>query len=397
MSEGMLDTLTVLDFSSTGPGPRCTRLLADYGMQVIKIRPPSGNSRSLDGPWFSSSANRNIPQLHVDLKHEDGRRLVHRLLTRVDAVIESYRPGVAARLGIGYVEVRATNPSIVYCSVSGYGQGGPYAQWTGHELNFLALAGFLGARADDGTPMLPGGVVADAFGAYSTAVAVLSALLSAQATGRGAYLDVSIVDSVLRAMLLDLDRHLAYHGANDGAGDGDDNEAGAQFDDSSPTEVLTGGAASYGVYAASDGRWLALAAIEEQTWAALCRGLDLEHRIPAQHDHALQHTLRAELASAFGRRTAAEWFGELGSTACLTPVNSPAEVLADPHLTSRPLTLAVRVGARTVRQLSPRLPVPDPPGLAGQPAGPSTDEQADDALRRLGLTEPEIAELRRRR
>ena len=139
----MLESLTLLDFSSMGPGPRCTRLLADYGMRVIKIRPPSGGTRMSEAPWYSYSSNRGIAQIAIDMKQDAGRALVHRLLARVDAMVESYRPGVAARLGIGYDDVRAVNPSIVYCSVSGFGQTGPYATWPAHDLNWLALGGFL--------------------------------------------------------------------------------------------------------------------------------------------------------------------------------------------------------------------------------------------------------------
>lgn len=115
----MLDGLTLLDFSSMGPGPRCTRLLADYGMRVIKVRPPADTTRMMEAPWYAYSANRGTPQLHVDLSRESGRRLVHRLLRQVDAMVESFRPGVAARLGIGYEQVAAVNDAIVYCSVSG--------------------------------------------------------------------------------------------------------------------------------------------------------------------------------------------------------------------------------------------------------------------------------------
>ena len=133
--------------------------------------------------------------------------------------------------------------------------------------------------------------------------------------------------------------------------------------------MLTGGSACYGVYRAGDGRWLAVAAIEPHFWAALCRGLGLEHRICDQHDPAAQGELRRELSKAFATRSAEEWFAELGPTSCLTPVNSPAEVITDPHLQSRPLTMEVQVEGKPVRQLTPRLPIPDPPGLDRQPAG----------------------------
>src|ERR1700730_7860747 len=225
----MLENLTLLDFSTMGPGPRRTRLLADYGLRVVKIRPPAAATRMMDAPWFAYSANRGIPQIHVDLKREAGQQLVRSLLPRVDALIESYRPGVAARLGIGYDDARAVNDSLVYCSVSGYGQSGPYARWPAHDLNWLALGGFLagGSRRDDGGPGLPGAVVADTIGGYSAAVAVLSALLRRAATGQGAYLDVSVMDGVVRMRQFVLDGHLV-------GGDA--------------LSVLTGGARHYHAY-----------------------------------------------------------------------------------------------------------------------------------------------------
>jgi alpha-methylacyl-CoA racemase len=359
-----------------GPGPRCTRLLADYGMRVVKVRPPVAATRLMDAPWYAYSANRGIPQIHVDLKHEAGRRLVYSLLARVDAMVESYRPGVAARLGIGYEDARAHNDSLVYCSVSGFGQDGPYARWPAHDLNWLALGGFLdgGSRREDGGPALPGAVVADTVGGYSTAVALLCALLRRATTGQGAYLDVSVMDGVLRMMQFVLDGHLA---AEDGSG-----------------SVLTGGAAYYDVYRAADNRWLAVAAIEPQFWAALCRGTGLAHRIPDQHDPARQGLLREELAAAFAARPRDEWLLDLGPTACVSAVNAPAETLADPQLRSRPLTVEVRVGDRTVRQLAPRLAVPDPPDLDAQTAGPTPADEVDDTLRSLGISADRIAELR---
>jgi alpha-methylacyl-CoA racemase len=371
----MLENLTLLDFSTMGPGPRCTRLLADYGVRVVKIRPPVAGTRMMDAPWYTYSANRAIPQVHVDLKHEAGRQLVLSLLPRVDALVESFRPGVAARLGIGYDDARAANDSLVYCSVSGYGQSGPYAQWPAHDLNWLALGGFLGngSRRDNGAPALPGAVVADTVGGYSAAVAVLTALLRRVATGQGAYLDVSVMDGVLRMMQFILDGHLAGEAA---------------------ASMLTGGAACYDVYRAGDGRWLAVAAIEPQFWTALCRGTGLAHRIPDQHDPALQGVLRKELADSFATRPRDEWVRLLGPVACVSAVNGPAETLADPQLRSRPLTVDVQVGDRTVTQLTPRLAVPDPPRLDAQPAGPTPPGEVDETLRGLGISAGQIAELR---
>jgi alpha-methylacyl-CoA racemase len=375
----MLDSCTLVDFSSMGPGPRCTRLLADYGMRVIKIRPPAGGTRMMDAPWYGYSANRGIPQLHVDLKQDGGRRLVHRILQQADVLVESFRPGVAARLGLGYDEVRISREGIVYASVSGYGQTGPYSQWPAHDLNWLALGGFLypGSRRASGAPSLPGAVVADATGGYSAAVAILSALVRKGATGEGAYLDVSVIDGVLRMMQYVIDGHLAG-----------DAEAGT------PAAMLTGGRACYDLYQAADGRWLSVAAIEPHFWAALCRELGLTHRIGDQHDPALQDVLRQELSRVLATREAEEWLRALGPTACVAPVNSPAEVLRDPHLRHRQLTIDVTAEGRPLRQMAPRLAVEDQPGLDKQPAGQTPADDVDVLLQQLGIGASEIAGLR---
>jgi alpha-methylacyl-CoA racemase len=375
----MLDSRTLVDFSTVGPGAKCTRLLADYGMRVIKIRPPAGGTRMLDAPWYNHSANRGIPQVHIDLKHEDGRGLVYRILEQADVLVESFRPGVAARLGLGYDEIRARNEAIVYCSISGFGQTGPYARWPAHDLNWLALGGFLhaGSRRDNDAPALPGAVVADASGGYSATVAILAALVRKAAAGQGSYLDVSVIDSVLRVMQSVIDARLAG-----------DTEAGT------PAAMLTGGRACYDVYRAADGRWISVAAIEPHFWAALCTELGLPHRIPSQHDPDLQDVLRDELSRAFATRASDDWLRVLGPVACVAPVNSPSEALRDPHLRHRPLTHDVTVDGQPLRQMAPRLPVEDPPGLSKQPAGPTPAAEVDSLLRHLGIDADDIVGLR---
>src|SRR5262245_37608055 len=172
-----LEGITVLDFSTVGPAARCSRILADYGATVIKVGPPprpdtgspGGRAQSppskapIEPPFFAYSANRDMKRVRVDLKAADGKAACLRLAATADVIIESFRPGVVARLGIGYDDVKRLNPRIVYCSTSGYGQSGPYAQWAGHDLNYLALGGFLHCTSPrrDGGPPIPGATVAD--------------------------------------------------------------------------------------------------------------------------------------------------------------------------------------------------------------------------------------------
>ena len=190
-----LKGLRVLDLASVGPAARATRILADYGMSVIKVAPVAAQGKKqIDPVYHAYGAGRGMQKIRVDLKADDGREVIRKLVAAVDVVIESYRPGVAARLGVGYDDLKAINPAIVYCSTSGYGQDGPYAQWAGHDINYLAMAGFLdcSGRDSEGRPAIPGATVADsAGGGMHAALAIVAALLNRFRHGEGAYLAVT--------------------------------------------------------------------------------------------------------------------------------------------------------------------------------------------------------------
>lgn len=374
----MLTGMTALDLSSIGPGPRATRVLADYGMRIVKIKPPA-RAASIAPPWFAYSADRGVTSLRVDLKQPDGVELVRILARGADALIESYRPGIADRLGIGYDALRATNESLVYCSITGFGQHGPYAHWPAHDINWLALGGLLGSgqRLDDGAPAIPGATIADTLGGHCAVTAILAALLRRARTGEGSRLDVSVLDAVLGAMRFVLDAELAGEQAEQ------------------VTELLSGRYACYHLYRAADDRWLAVGAIEPHFWRSLCEGLGLGHRIDDQLVADLQPTLVSEVSAAFARRPRAYWARTLGPLACVTPVASPDEVLDDPHLTSLGAVLEVRYRGRPLRQLAPRLPIAASPDLGRQPTGPTPARDVDRLLAGAGLPPDDIARLRR--
>ncbi len=191
----LLEGVTVLDLASVGPAARASRILADYGARVVKIAPTSRKGAlQIRPPFHSYGAGRGMQRIRVDLKAADGREAFLRLAERADVVLESYRPGVADRLGIGYEQVRARNPAVVYCATSGYGQDGPASSWAGHDINYLAVAGFLACSEPrmDGGPPIPGATVADsAGGGMHAVIAILAALVRRASSGEGAYLDVS--------------------------------------------------------------------------------------------------------------------------------------------------------------------------------------------------------------
>ncbi|HLH27972.1 MAG TPA: CoA transferase, partial [Acidimicrobiales bacterium] len=201
---GPLAGTTVIDLSTVGPASRCTRILADYGAAVVKVAPVPGRGQApVEPPAFAYSGGRGFRRARIDLKDEDGREAFLALVATADVVVESFRPGTLERLGLAYDQLASVNPRLVLCSTTGYGQDGPRRGWAGHDLDYLAVGGYLGAcepRADGGPP-LPGATVADAAaGGMQAAVAVLTALLGRGAEGPGTHLDVSVADGVLWLM-----------------------------------------------------------------------------------------------------------------------------------------------------------------------------------------------------
>ncbi|MDQ1383082.1 MAG: alpha-methylacyl-CoA racemase [Actinomycetota bacterium] len=319
----MLQGVTVLDLASVGPAARTSRWLADYGARVVKIGPPPKQSGvQIVPPFYAYSGHRGMERVLLDLKSDAGRAAFLRLAARADVVIESFRPGVMERLGLGDAAVRAVNPKIVYCSTSGYGQTGPRSQWAGHDLNYLAVGGYLdcSGRAANNGPALPGATIGDAAGGGMQAViAILAALVQRAATGQGAYLDVSVADGVVALMSLYVDEYFATGEV-----------PGPRHN------VLTGRYACYDVYRCSDDRWIAVAAIEPHFYANLCRALGCEQWLEHQTDDAVQDVIRADFATAIATRTRDEWVAQLGpADTCVSEVATVPELVHDEHLRAR--------------------------------------------------------------
>lgn len=377
-----LDGYTVLDLASVGPAARASRILADFGMRIIKVAPVAAKgAKQVDPVFHAYGAGRGTRRMRVDLKSDAGRNTLMRLAAHVDVVIESYRPGVAARLGVGYADFASHNPKIVYCSTSGYGQDGPCAQWVGHDLNYLAMSGFLACSGRDaeGRPALPGATLADgAGGGMHAAQSILAALLRRERTGEGAKLDVAITDGVLNLMSLYLDQYLAT-GEDTGPGSG----------------VLTGKYAWYGVYATGDGGHLAVGAIEGHFFRNLCRLLELESFADHQYDDAQQDAMRAAFAARFLTRSRDEWVALLaGADTCVAPVLSVPEVVAHPQFRTRDSFMKAEHPKRGgFEQLAPL--------LAGcerhqslHHVAPAGHTDTDAILAEAGFPASQIAELR---
>jgi alpha-methylacyl-CoA racemase len=320
---GPLSGVTVLDLSTVGPAARCTHLLADYGALVVKVGPvPTADAAPIQPRYFAYSGHRGMRRVLVDLKDEEGREAFLSLAAAADVVVESFRPGVVDRLGVGYAAVAARNPGVVYCSTSGYGQDGPASQWAGHDIDYLAVGGFLAMSTPGpgGAPPLPGATVADAAaGGMQAALAIATALAGRATTGRGTYLDVSVAEGVLWLTSLSIDEQLALGG-----------------DIVPGHDILSGRYACYATYAGSDGKWLAVGAIEAKFFANLCGALGCPELASSQLEDDAQEGIRAAFTSAFATRTRDEWVDVLaGADTCVAPVLAVSEVAALPQFVAR--------------------------------------------------------------
>ncbi|MBK7973515.1 MAG: CoA transferase [Deltaproteobacteria bacterium] len=374
--------MTVLDLASVGPAARASRILADYGATVVKVSPTAKKgSVQIEPPFFSYGAGRGMKRVRIDLKAAEGKEAFLALAAKADVVIESYRPGVVARLGIGWEALRAVNPRAILCSTSGYGQDGPRATWAGHDINYLAVGGFLhcSGRREDGGPAIPGATVADsAAGGMHAVIAILAALLQRERSGAGAWLDVSVADGVLHLMSLHVDRFLAT-GEEPGPGG----------------DILTGRYACYDVYACADGRWLSVGAIEPAFFANLCKLLGCAEWIPHQLDDAKQEDIRAAFRAAFATRDRDAWIAELAAKdTCVAPVSTIPEVAEDDQFVARRAFVQARHPERgAFRQVSEVL-AGGREELPPHAARAATETDSDALLAAAGVTPERIAELR---
>jgi len=323
--------IRVLDLSRLLPGPMATLHLADLGADVKRIVPLDEEEPA--GGVFTALhqlLNSNKATLRLDLKQPEGRDAFLRLAADAHVILEGFRPGVVDRLGIGYKAVRAINPRIVYCAISGYGQSGPNRLRAGHDINYMACAGVADQiGVSGGPPALPNLQIGDLLGGSLTAVmGILAGLVDAQTNGAGRYIDVSMTDSLLAHAMLPL-AALASDGARPRGED-----------------LLSGGAPCYNYYRAADGRYLAVGALEAKFWEQLCDAIgrpDLKAR-------RLDPDARGELQSVFGAHDSGYWLQLFdGVDCCVNLVLTPAEAVASPQAQERGLA----AGAERLRRFLP--------------------------------------------
>jgi crotonobetainyl-CoA:carnitine CoA-transferase CaiB-like acyl-CoA transferase len=316
-NKGALAGITVIDLSRLLPGPYCSMILADHGARVIAVE----DRKFLADGMFFHSVNRNKEHMALNLKHPQGREIFYRLVKACDVVIEGFRPGVVRRLGVDYDSVKAVNPAVIYCAISGYGQTGPLRDRAGHDVNYLALSGLLNLMgASDRPPSIPGVQIADmAGGGMNAAIGILLALLARERTGRGQYIDISMTDGCVALLPLVL-----------------------YFYQLSGQEPVRGNAllahryACYNTYETADARFISIGALEHRFWEQLCSRLGLAEFVSLQYDETHREEITARLRAVFKQKTLAQWESALeGLDVCWAPVRNLKEVLEEPPFRER--------------------------------------------------------------
>jgi len=354
MPQPFLASYRVIDLSQYAPGPYGGQILADLGAQVVKVEPPGGEPLRAMGPidtdgvsaWYKAM-NRGKSVVELDLKSDDGKRAFEGLLGRADAMLESYRPGVLDRLGFSRDRLDALNPRLIHCSLSGWGQTGPYRLKGGHDTNYMALMGGLAISGDGAAPVMAHPPSADYASGMHAALSITAALTGRdgpRGDGRGRFLDVSIAEAVLPWQTLAFTSERRDGFAMDRGG-----------------ALLNGGSAFYHLYETSDGRFVSLGAIEPKFWANFCTAVDRPDWVARQAEPLPQGKLIAEIAALISARSLSHWVETFEAVdCCFEPIHEIAESLAHPHIKARGMV-------HEVGGTEPRVEVSFPAWVDGTP------------------------------
>ena len=390
MQPGALSDVKVLDLSRLLPGGFCSLMLADFGAEVLKVEDTGmgdyvrwaipkyeGADDSAAAAYFLA-LNRGKKSIRINLKEDRGREVLLRLVREYDVVLESFRPGVLDRLGVGYERMKQENPRLVYCAITGYGQDGPYRDRSGHDMNYLGLIGLLGLTGDaEGPPVQSAGQIADlGGGALMAAFGILAALRERDQSGEGQLVDISMADGALSWLAMVAAKHFADR-VTPRRGDLE----------------LAGALVCYRPYPCADG-YVTLGALEPKFWQAWCRGVGREDLIAKQFERPGSEA-HAEVERIFLERTRAEW-QEFASQhdCCLEPVLELDEALDSDLVRERQMVVEVDQpgAAEPVKLLASPVKLSRTPARDDQP-GPALGEHTRAVLGELGYSDEDMAEL----
>ena len=371
-NNGALAGIKVLDLSRLLPGPYCSMVLADHGAEVISVE----DRRFLADGLFLNNVNRNKRHMTLNLKTKEGLEIFFRLAKEADVVLEGFRPGVVDKLGVGYDAVCKVNPQIIYCSVTGFGQNGPFRERVGHDANYLSFAGMLDLIGEaHRPPSIPGVQIADiAGGGMNAVIGILLALLARQNTGKGQYIDISMTDGVVGMLpLVQFFQNLTGKAPARG------------------NALLSHRYACYNTYETADGRYLSIGAVEHRFWKQLCELLGVSEYSALQYDEIRRVEIIDFMRETFKQKTLNEWDRELGDKdICWGRIQNLDEVLHAPLFREREMVLEVKDKAgNDALALGIPVKLSDTPGSVRTP--PDTfGESTSDILQNLGYSKKEI-------
>lgn len=370
-----LQGIRILDSAHQYPGPYCSMLLGDLGAEVIKVEQPGIGDPARRSPGFFKGLNRNKKSITLNLKHPSAQRILKRLAREADVFTEGFRPGVVKRLGIDYETLQAVNPRLIYCSISGYGQDGPYRDLPGHDLNYMAMAGMLHSIQDaQGNHIPPGIAIGDLSSGMFAVIGILAALMAREKTGQGQFVDVSMFDGLLSWMSIRFG--LFFHSGS----------SERSYD------------AGYGVFKGKDGRPFTLGiAHEDWFWDRLCRavGLPTLVGIPGPERHLRKGELVPKLQAVFAQKERDEWLRLLTEADVpVAPVRTPEEVLDDPHVRFRKMIQLLKLpSGGAIQQVAFPVKLSETPAVMQSPP-PQLGEHTEEILLKAGYSSKEIRKFR---
>lgn len=382
-----LDGIRVLDLSMYLPGPLCSQILADFGAEVIKIEEPGGEWGRYLAPMLLEesarfySVNRNKKSVGINLKNEEGKRVLKELVKSSDVLIEQLRPGVLEKMGLGYAVLKDINPGLIHCAITGYGFTGPYRLVAGHDVNYLNLTGVTGLNGPAGRASLCAGQLADiAGGSLYGVIGILMALMARTKTSRGQFVDIAMMDGALSLLCYTIGEW-----------------AGLGRLPGREENLLSGGYACYNVYETSDHRFVSLGAVESKFWQGFCDRIGKPEYIPWHFVEERQSAMVEDIRFLMMKKTQAEWvdiFSDLDI--CFTPVLHLDEVAEHPQIKARDMMIKLdnfKNSGRDMYLTGIPVKLSETPGEL-KPIFPEIGQHTESILTGAGYSQEQIAQLR---